>query len=227
MVTEPFDITEALKRVGEAIRPFPPAALFALRDEGFNTLFEQLVACVISVRTRDEVTLVIARRVFGVARTPAEVLALSQDRLESLLRGTTFLKAKVKSLHEIARIAQEHYQGHLPDQPEELRQLPGIGPKCAHLALSVALGYSYISVDVHVHRVTYRWGYVHARSPELALRELETKLPRKHWIEINALLVPFGKHICRGDVPLCESCPLNAMCPKRGVTRTGSLKRVA
>jgi endonuclease-3 len=94
----------------------------------------------------------------------------------------------------------------------------GIGPKCANLALSIACGEPRIGVDIHVHRITNRWGYVATRNPEATLKALEAKLPKKYWIEINALLVPFGKHICTPIGPKCSICPLLDMCPQRGVT---------
>ena len=93
----------------------------------------------------------------------------------------------------------------------------GVGPKCAHLALGVATGAPYISVDVHVHRVTNRWGYVSAPTPEGTLRQLEDRLPEEHRVEINALLVPFGKHVCTGVRPRCSTCPVVEMCERVGV----------
>ena len=93
-----------------------------------------------------------------------------------------------------------------------------MGVKCAHLALGIACGAETISVDVHVFRVTCRWGIVSAPSPEQATLALEAVLPRRYWVEINRLLVPFGKHICTGRLPHCSTCPLLDMCPQVGVT---------
>jgi endonuclease-3 len=90
----------------------------------------------------------------------------------------------------------------------------GVGPKCANLALGIACDEPVISVDVHVHRVTNRWGYVAASTPEKTMVALEEKLPRRHWIDINRLLVPFGKHICEGRVPRCSVCPVFDMCAR-------------
>ena len=94
----------------------------------------------------------------------------------------------------------------------------GVGPKCAHLVLGIACGEPFISVDVHVHRVTNRWGYVKASTPEKTMAALGEKLPRRYWIEINRLLVPFGKHICTGNLPHCSTCPVLEMCQQVGVT---------
>lgn len=94
-----------------------------------------------------------------------------------------------------------------------------MGPKCAYLALGVATGTGGISVDIHVHRVTNRWGYVSAATPEQTMSALEQVLPKRYWIEINRLLVPFGKHICPGRLPACSTCPVRPMCRQVGVGR--------
>ena len=99
-----------------------------------------------------------------------------------------------------------------------MQSFAGIGPKCAHLALGVACGAPVISVDIHVHRVTNRWGYVETKTPEQTMEALQVVLPERYRVEINKLLVPFGKHICTAQSPRCSTCPLLGMCPQRGVT---------
>ena len=111
----------------------------------------------------------------------------------------------------------DDYDGNLPCDSEILLSFPGVGPKCAHLVLGIACGQPSISVDIHVHRVTNRWGYVKASTPEKTMTALEAKLPREHWIDINRLLVPFGKHICTGERPRCSTCPVLDMCQQVGV----------
>jgi endonuclease III len=99
-----------------------------------------------------------------------------------------------------------------------LLSFAGVGPKCANLALGIACDEKVISVDIHVHRITNRWGYVKTSSPEKTIDALAAKLPKKYWIEINALLVPFGKHICTGQRPKCSTCPVLEYCQQVGVT---------
>ncbi|MCC6456768.1 MAG: endonuclease III [Caldilineaceae bacterium] len=214
----PFDIDEVMARLREAVRPYPPAALFQLADEGFTSAFEQLLACIISIRTMDETTLVSSRRLFARARTPAEIHALEPDEIDALIHPSTFHDAKARQMAEIARIVLEEHGGTLPCDFETLTSFSGVGPKCANLVLGIACKVARVSVDVHVHRVTNRWGYVQSRSPEQTMVLLEEKLPQKYWIEINRLLVPFGKHICTGTRPRCSTCPLLAMCRQVGVT---------
>jgi endonuclease-3 len=192
--------------------------MFALAEEGHRTLFEQLVACILSIRTRDEVSLLAARRLFAAAGGPEEIAALDEATLDALIGDTTFHAAKAAQILEIARRTVADYGGRLPCDVEVLRGFRGVGPKCAHLALGVACGERLISVDIHVHRVTNRWGYVRAPSPERTMAALAEILPRRYWVEINALLVPFGKHICTGRLPKCSTCPVLDMCAQVGVT---------
>jgi endonuclease-3 len=111
------------------------------------------------------------------------------------------------------------FGGELPCDFEVMTSFRGVGPKCANLTLGIACGGTEISVDVHVHRVTNRWGFVRAAAPDATRRELEKKLPRKYWVEINRLLVPFGKHVCTGRLPKCSVCPVLEYCRQVGVTQ--------
>lgn len=216
---ELFDVAKALRRAHQAVEGFPPAAMFALAEEGYRGLFEQLVACLISTRTYDEVSLPTARALFAQARTPEAIASMPVRELDELIHASTFHEAKAPQIQRMAQRIVTEFGGELPEDVEVLRSFKGVGPKCAHLALGVALGRPYISVDVHVHRVTNRWGYVQTSTPEKTLKALEAKLPKQHWVEINRVLVPFGKHVCRAAMPRCSSCPVLSMCRQVGVTR--------
>lgn len=213
----PFDIDIVVRRIRVAVEPFADAALFELHDAGHRTLFEQLVACIISIRTRDEVTLETAKRLFAVAHTPEQVARLTPSELDELIHDSSFHEAKARQIIEIARRTEREFGGELPCDEATLTSFKGVGPKCAHLALAIACGQAEIAVDVHVWRVTNRWGYVHAATPELAMVALERKLPERYWVEINRLLVPFGKHICTGRLPKCSTCPVLEYCRQVGV----------
>jgi endonuclease-3 len=216
---EPFDIDRAVKILREAVEPFAKAAMFELAEDGYTSAFEQLVACIISIRTRDEVMLPVARELFMVARTPAEMLKLTPEKIDRLIARSTFHEGKARQIHEIARLLVEEHGGVLPCDREIMLSLHGVGPKCAGLVLGIACDQKYIGVDIHVHRVTNRWGYVSTPTPEKTMAALEKVLPERYWVEINRLLVPFGKHICTGTLPKCSTCPLLDMCQQVGVTQ--------
>jgi endonuclease-3 len=217
---EPFDVDVVMRRIREAVRPYPKPALFALADQGFKTPFEQLVACIISIRTRDEVTEPVAAELFRHARTPAEVSRLAPDEIDQLIRQSTFHHAKAPQILAIARRIRDEFGGGLPCDDDVLRSFEGVGPKCANLVLAIACGQPRIAVDVHVHRVTNRWGYVHARTPEQTLAALEPTLPKRYWTEINRLLIPFGKHVCTAQRPHCSTCPVREFCARVGVSES-------
>ncbi len=214
-----FNLTTVLDRIATAIRPFPKAAMFELAERGYGTLFEQLVSCIISIRTLDETTIPVSLRLFAVARTAEDTLKLSREQLSELLDGTTYPGQKIDTILGVARAAVEQYGGELPADFDQLTALKGVGPKCANLTLGVASGVAAISVDVHVHRVVNRWGYVQEKTPEKTLKELEEVIPQAQWTEINRLLMPFGKHICTGTLPKCSTCPVLEFCEQVGVER--------
>jgi endonuclease-3 len=214
----PFDLDAVMRRVRTAVKPYPRAALFELRDEGFGSAFEHLAACLISIRTRDEVTLPTARRLFARARTPAQVAKLSVEEVDELIGTCAFHEAKARQIHAIAAACVAEHGGELPCDEETILAFPGVGPKCANLVLGIACGVPRIGVDIHVHRVTNRWGYVAAPNPEATMRALQEILPRKYHVEINELLVPFGKHVCTGRAPKCSTCPVLEWCRQVGVT---------
>lgn len=216
---EPFGIEIALQRIERAVSGFPKAALFELADDGYRTPFEQLVACIISIRTYDEVTIRVGRKLFERARTPEKVLGLTVEEIDRLIYPSTFHERKAPQIREIARRLVNEYGGTLPCDEELILSFAGVGIKCANLTLGIACGQEKISVDVHVHRITNRWGYVKTNSPEKTTLALVEVLPRAYWLEINRLLVPFGKHICTGDLPRCSTCPVLDMCQQVGVTR--------
>ncbi|MFO7261191.1 MAG: endonuclease III [bacterium] len=217
MAKREFHIGAVLRRVRRAVAGLPKAALFELAEAGHRTVFEQVAACIISTRTRDEVTLAAAQRLFAAARTPAAAARLGVVGLDARIRGCTFHERKAAQIHEIARRALAERGGDLPCDEEVLRSLPGVGAKCANLVLAIACGQPRIGVDAHVHRVTNRWGYVRTSRPEATARALAEKLPRRYWVEINRLLVPFGKHICTGRLPRCSTCPVLEYCRQVGV----------
>jgi endonuclease-3 len=216
--TEPFEISTALQLVAEAVKPYPRAAMFELAERGFATPFQQLVACIISIRTRDEESLPASLRLFAAAPSADQMTALTPEQVADLISPATFYERKARQILAIAQRTVSDYGGELPCDEELLLQFAGVGPKCAHLTLGVACRQPSISVDIHVHRIVNRWGYVLTRTPEQTMLALEEKLPRQYWIEINALLVPFGKHICTGTAPRCSTCPVRHMCPRIGVT---------
>lgn len=217
MEKETFNIDVVMRRVAEAVRPFPKAAMFELAQKGHDTPFEQLIGCILSIRTRDEVSLPVSLNLFSRARTPQQMIALGIAEIAAIIRRSSFAERKAAQIKAIAQQLVESHDGKLPCDRDLILSFKGVGPKCANLALGIACGQKFISVDIHVHRITNRWGYVSEKTPEKTMIALEDKLPPKYWLEINRLLVPFGKQICTANRPRCTICPLFTMCQRVGV----------
>ncbi len=214
---DPFDIDEVFRLLRQATAPLPKAAMFELRDRGYGSPFEQLVSALVSARTRDETTIPVCLRLFAAARTPEAMAALPEEEIVRLLHGATFPEPKARDIRALsASIAAAG--GAVPDTVEGLTALRGVGPKIAALTLGVGFNKPAISVDIHVHRVANRWGYVAAKTPERTMQALAQALPERYWIEINERLVPFGKFVCTGERPGCGACLLLRQCRQVGVT---------
>lgn len=214
---EPFDIDEVFVRLRQALARLPKAAMFELRDRGYGSPFEQLVASLISARTLDETTIPVCLRLFAVARTPEALANLDERTLVQILHGATFPEPKARDLKRLAQQIVNEHGGRVPDTMEGLTAFRGVGPKIAALTLAVGFHQPAIAVDIHVHRITNRWGYVHTSTPEASMKALMAKLPERYWVEINERLVPFGKFICTGTRPKCSTCVLLSMCQQVGV----------
>lgn len=182
--------------------------------------FEILVSTLLSLRTKDEVTSVAAARLLKVARTPEEMLVIDEESLQKLIYPVGFYPTKAKRLLEISRIILDEYEGNVPDEIEELIKLPGVGRKTANLVLVEGFKKDAICVDTHVHRISNRIGYVKTKSPDKTEFALRKKLPKKHWVKYNELLVAFGQVVCRPISPFCSSCPVSEMCPKIAVAKS-------
>jgi len=214
----PFDVDVAMERLQDFVRAFPAPSMFQLAEEGYSSPFEQLVACIISIRTLEETSLPVSRRLFEAARTPEAMRSLSVAEIERLIHQSTFADRKAIQIREIAQSVAERYGGNLPCDDAVMQSFAGVGPKCANLARGIACGHPTIPVDIHVHRVVNRWGYVRTKTPEQTLVALEAVLPERWRPAINRILMPFGKYHCTGVRPKCSTCPVLDMCRQVGVT---------
>ena len=212
------EITRVISSVRAAVRSLGEPYVSRLgrsRRDPFRTL----VSCIISLRTKDEVTEAASRRLFALARTPRAMARLREKDVWRAIYPAGFYRTKAAQIVEIARRISEEHGGKVPDSVEELLTFRGVGRKTANLVVSVGFGKDAICVDTHVHRVMNRLGYVRTRTPAETERALREKLPRRYWREINPLLVAFGRTICRPVSPLCSRCPVEDRCGKVGVGR--------
>jgi endonuclease III len=182
--------------------------------------FKVLMATMLSLRTKDQVTAQAAERLFAVAITPAQMLTIPEAKLAQLIYPVGFYKTKAKAIRAACEILIDRYNGQVPPEIDELVTLPGVGRKTANLVLTEGFRKHAICVDTHVHRISNIWGYVQTKTPEHTEMALREKLPRRYWLGYNDLLVSFGQHRCVPVSPKCTGCPVFAQCPRIGVVRS-------
>ena len=182
--------------------------------------FKVLIACVLSLRTKDEVTAQASSRLFAEADTPEAILRLSEQKIADLIYPAGFYRTKSKNIRKICSILLERYDGKVPREIDDLLGLPGVGRKTANLVITIGYRLPGICVDTHVHRISNRWEYVETRTPDQTEFALRERLPEKYWIEFNDLLVTFGQNLCVPISPRCSLCRLSRSCAKVGVERS-------
>jgi len=179
--------------------------------------FFVLVSCLISLRTLDATTAAAAARLFRLARTPQAMAALSVAEIVQAIYPAAFYRNKAKNLRLLCRELLDRHGGEVPRSLEALLALPGVGRKTANLVVTVAYHLPGICVDTHVHRIVNRLGWIETKTPDKSEQALRQILPRRHWITLNDLLVPFGQFVCRPISPFCSRCPVATSCAQVGV----------
>ncbi|MBL7058932.1 endonuclease III [Candidatus Pacearchaeota archaeon] len=182
--------------------------------------YKVLVACLISLRARDEYTEKVSKKLFAVADTPQKIVKLSIPQLEKLVYSSGHYKKKARVIKHVSQELLKLHKGVVPDKKEELLAIKGIGPKTANIVLAFAYGQEVLPIDIHCHRIPNRLGWIKTKNPEQTEKELEKILPRKYWGEFNAIFVLFGQTICQPISPWCSKCPVNQYCSKIDIKRS-------
>lgn len=213
------EIHQAIAILAEAVKGWvtPAVTIVATKD---HDPFKVLISCILSLRTRDQTTAEASMRLFGLADTPEKLSRLSSAEIEKAIYPVGFYHVKAQQILEISRQLTELHGGSVPDDLETLLKFKGVGRKTANLVLTLGYGKAGICVDIHVHRICNRWGYLSTRSPEQTEMALRKKLPPEYWIIINDLLVTFGQNQCTPVSPRCSSCPLYHLCDRVGVIKS-------
>jgi endonuclease III len=181
--------------------------------------FRILVSCIVSLRTKDEVTYPATERLFAKASDPAGMLALAPRAIEKAIYPAGFYRTKARQIRAISGILLSRHAGKVPGTIEALLELPGVGRKTANLTITLGFGQPGICVDTHVHRIANRLGWVATKSPDETEAALRRTLPKRWWIPINETLVRHGQQVCKPISPWCSACPVAASCPRTGVQR--------
>jgi endonuclease-3 len=212
------DIDRIVRTLTRTSRQWNPTAVGAVAQDSRDP-FRVLIACLISLRTKDEVTAEASARLFRLARTPRAMVRLPAARIARAIYPAGFYRTKARTIKGLCRTLLAEHGGKVPDDLERLLGLKGVGRKTANLVITIGYGKPGICVDTHVHRISNRLGIVSTKIPEETEFALRKLLPRRHWIPYNDLLVTFGQNLCKPISPLCSTCPVQVLCPRLGVTK--------
>ena len=201
-------IIETLKKAKQ------PRSDFVELMEQFQDPYLVLIGCILSLRTNDKTTYPATLRMLEIAKTPKEMSKTTPEKLAEAIYPVGFYKNKAQQIIELSRQITENLNGKVPDKIEELIKFNGVGRKTANLVLAKGYNKPAICVDVHVHRIFNRIGYIKTKTPEETEFALRKKLPIKYWIDINTLIVTHGQNICKPQKPNCNECPIKDYCAK-------------
>jgi endonuclease-3 len=213
------NIDKIIKVLEQEVRNFITPIVTEVANQTADP-FKVLISCLLSLRTKDEVTNEAAERLFKLAETPEGMIRLSEKQIQKAIYPVGFYITKSKRIKEICLTLMENYDSKVPDDLDELLKLKGVGRKTANLVITLGYGKSGICVDTHVHRISNRLGLVQTKTPEETEFALMKVLPEKYWIIYNDLLVSFGQNVCKPISPFCSKCKISELCDKVGVTKS-------
>ena len=213
------NINTVVDKIQEQMKDLPDPSV-TLVGKRWKSPYLVLISCIMSLRTKDETTLPASERLFKIADTPQKMIELTPRQIEKLIFPVGFYKTKSKNIIQMSKDILNKFDGQVPDDIDTLLTMKGVGRKTANLVLTEGFGIPAMCVDTHVHRISNRFGYIETKTPDETELVLRKKLPKKHWMHYNALLVTWGQNICRPISPLCSQCSVQKFCAKVGVDKS-------
>ena len=219
-------VERVLRAIARAIDGMELPAIEKISDAQQDDPFQILMATLLSARTQDATTLAASTRLFARARTPRTVAALSVAEIERLIYPVSFYRTKARHVKAACQRLLSAYGGRVPSSLEEMVTLPGVGRKTASLVMILAFqSTQHICVDIHVHRISNRLGWVKTTTPEATEQALYAATDARWWKYLNLYLVTWGQNTCRPVYPRCDDCAIVADCPRLGVTKVGHSRK--
>ena len=216
----PKEIGIVITKIKKAVRGFGTPVSTEVSEKTHDP-FRVLVSCLLSLRTKDTITGPVSRKLFAVAKTPKEIAEMPLRRLRSIIRPVNFYKTKARRIRDISKELAEKHGSEVPSAFDGLMAFKGVGRKTANIVM--VYGHSskgHIPVDIHVHRIPNRLGWIKTKTPEQTEEELMRLVPKRHWMDINNVFVTFGQNVCLPVSPKCSTCPVRRQCRRAGVTRS-------
>ena len=214
-----INVSAIIKILKKTIKQWKVPIVTLVAEDGRDP-FKVLISCMLSLRTKDDTTAAAYRRLFKIADKPDKMLRIKDSAFEKTIYPVGFYRTKTKSIKSVCQALVDKYDGTVPDEIDELLKLKGVGRKTANLVVTLGYHKPGICVDTHVHRISNRLGYIKTTTPDKTEFALRKKLPQKHWIIYNDLLVTFGQNLCKPISPLCSTCPIYKYCDRVGVQKS-------
>lgn len=211
-----MDINKIYKALEKQFKSYP-APVVDLIEAQTKDPFKILVTTMLSARTKDQTTSEVAHRLFETVNKPADLNKYTVEELEKMVYPVGFFRNKARYLKELPKVLKKEFNSIIPEEIDNLIKLPGVGRKTANLVRTIAFKKPAICVDVHVHRICNRFGYIKTKTPFETEMALRGKLPKKYWININSYLVAFGQNHCTPLNPKCSTCTIYIECERVGV----------
>lgn len=202
------ELHEVIKILKEEVKQWKRPVV----GELFKDPYEILISTILSLRTKDDTTEKASQKLFKLANTPEKMILIPVEEIEKAIFPVGFYKRKAINIIELSKVLIDNYEGKVPDDLDELLKLKGVGRKTANLTITLGYNKPGICVDIHVHRITNRWGYVSTKDPEETEFALRDKLPKEYWLDINDLLVCYGQNLCKPISPFCSQCKIKQFC---------------
>jgi endonuclease-3 len=185
-----------------------------------ETPFTVLISCILSLRTQDKTTVAASDRLFAIAKNPVKMRATPVRTIQKAIYPVSFYRVKARTIHRICEEVMNRFGGEVPSDLDDLLTLPGVGRKTANIVVTFAFKKPGIAVDIHVHRISNRLGYVRTKTPDQTEMALRRKLPPRYWIVFNDLLVTYGQNLCKPISPFCSRCRISPFCSRVGVLKS-------
>jgi len=211
------NISKTMQILGKKY-PRSTTTLNSMRGE--SSPFEILISCLLSLRTRDEITDVVSKDLFEIANTPEKILKLPMSKLKKIIFKTGHFNKKAETLKLVSRELISRFDGEVPNNYDDLVSMKGIGPKTANIVLAFAFGKLVLPIDIHCHRIPNRLGWIKTKTPEETEKVLMKILPKRYWREFNSAFVQFGREICLPVSPKCSECPVSKFCNRVNIKRS-------
>jgi len=212
------NIVPAIKILAKKYNAIEKTTLNRMRTK--PDAYKILISCLLSLRARDETTEKISEELYKIVETPQDMLKIPTKKLEKIIFSTGHYRKKAQTLKHVSKELIEHFDSNVPETREELMSIKGIGPKTANIVLAFAFNQPVIPVDVHVHRIPNRMGWIQTKTPEQTEEELMKIIPKKYWADFNAVFVQFGRDICQPISPWCSKCPVKNHCKRINIGRS-------